>query len=894
MEPAFNLVPRYWGKANQTYAGEPQWHPLVYHCLDVAAAGRAILLRQPALSSRVGAAAGMEPEDVLDWMSFLLALHDLGKFADGFQNQLPELFQELQGKTTNAVYRERHDTLGYRICRDMIPAMLKEHDARWNATHENELWDLLDPWISAVTGHHGRPPALALSPAPLRSQFPDIARRDVDRFVQSMLALFLPDGVPFVPSAYDECYERFPRLSWVIAGLAVAADWIGSNQRWFPYCIRPMSLADYWRSVALPQAEAAVAESGLFAGEVAPPIGLQSLFPIIVTPTPLQHLAESMKLPSEPQLVAIEEVTGGGKTEAGLILAHRLMAMGLADGLYMALPTMATANAMYGRVRQAYRKLFAGHSNPSLVLAHSSRRMVLDMEEKNRADGGYGGRENSASQDCAAWLADSRKKALLAHVGVGTIDQALLAILAVRHQSLRLFGLVRKVLIVDEVHACDAYMHRLLCTLLQFHAAHGGSAILLSATLPQTMRKELVNAYADGAEVRSNAYPLLTQVSRRGAREFPVEARKEASRRVEVKSLHTGDDVVATIQGILDSGKCACWVRNTVHDALEAYRTWVNRLGPSRVMLFHARFALGDRLTIEQEVLRRFGLDNKDEDRQGVLVIATQVVEQSLDLDFDFMVTDLAPIDLIIQRAGRLQRHQRGNRGQPLLGVFMPEPSEDVQVDWYKNMFPKAASVYTHHGQLWLTASWLNERRAFAMPDDARSMIEAVYGETARNGIPSALQRLEDRAEGEDRAEESLGRLNSLKLAEGYRSTMSQWQDDAYAPTRLGDPTVTVRLARCDGAGLLPWFSSGSGHDWELSQISIRKFAIGEEDPGYFPAIVAAARRSMPDEGRYCLVIPLQQSGGTWSGRAWNGRGETIEVIYDAKTGLEIAKGDDA
>jgi CRISPR-associated endonuclease/helicase Cas3 len=135
--------------------------------------------------------------------------------------------------------------------------------------------------------------------------------------------------------------------------------------------------------------------------------------------------------------VVVEEVTGGGKTEAALILAHRMMERGQASGLFVALPTMATANAMFERVQAVYGRLFAHGPRPSIVLAHSKSHLDLRLEE-TKVDGGE--QPPTASRQCAAWLSDSRKKALLAHVGVGTIDQALMAVLPLNHQSLRLWG----------------------------------------------------------------------------------------------------------------------------------------------------------------------------------------------------------------------------------------------------------------------------------------------------------------------------------------------------------------------------------------------------------------------------------------------------------------------
>jgi CRISPR-associated endonuclease/helicase Cas3 len=233
----------------------------------------------------------------------------------------------------------------------------------------------------------------------------------------------------------------------------------------------------------------------------------------------------------------IEEITGAGKTEAALTLAGCIMTSGEADGLYFGLPTMATSNAMHGRVEEMYIKLYEKGINPSLVLAHSASRQYLDAGQMG--DGGVLDEESDANNEARTWLHDNRKKALLANIGVGTIDQALLAVLPARHQSLRLLGLYRKVLIVDEVHAYDAYMNGLLCNLLKFHSAQGGSAILLSATLPKKLRKEFVKAFADGIKCQSpdkvgTGYPLITAISRDGLVEQTIQSPASLHKEIEV------------------------------------------------------------------------------------------------------------------------------------------------------------------------------------------------------------------------------------------------------------------------------------------------------------------------------------------------------------------------
>jgi CRISPR-associated endonuclease/helicase Cas3 len=490
-------------------------------------------------------------------------------------------------------------------------------------------------------------------------------------------------------------------------------------------------------------------------------------------------------------------------------------------------------------------------------------------------------------------------------VGVGTIDQALLGILAAKHQSLRLWGLLGKVLIADEVHACDAYVMDLLKTLLKFHVAFGGSAILLSATLPQSQRAGLVAAFMEGAGfpapvVTDTAYPLITHTSTQDVRETPVAARPASRRTVRVESLPDVYTALERLRTALQEGHCACWVRNTVADALEAYTLWVKEIGAENVLFYHARFALTDRLHIGAEVLKRFSKESTAADRSGRLVIATQVVEQSLDVDFDYMVTDLAPIDLVIQRAGRLKRHARdvqGNpirgadmRGEAVLGVLMPEADQQAGGGWYKAFLPRAAYVYTHHGQLWLTARWLQVHGAFTMPDNAREMIEFVYADDAGERIPDGLQRNAATAEGDAMADRSMAAFNSLSLNSGYEVTSLHWREDENTPTRLGEPTITIRLARTLDGQLIPWAEDDANHPWELSQVTMRAALINGESDRY-GSMITAAKEQMRDRGKYCVVVPLEERGGMWKGFAVGLRGE-IAISYSPTTGLNAGEGE--
>ena len=699
----------------------------------------------------------------------------------------------------------------------------------------------------------------------------------------------------------DELEGLFPRASWLLSGLTILSDWIGSNTTFFPYHTETLALEEYWQRFALRQAEAAVTAFGVLPSLPSKTTGMASLFPNISEPSPLQDFSSSCELAEGAQLFILEDVTGSGKTEAALTLAHRLMTAGLAEGIFMALPTMATANAMFERVEQAYRRMYAGGEQPSLILSHSSRHLSpvflesIGVADKN-GDRAYAWGEDTASNSCNTWLADNRKKAFLAAIGVGTLDQALLAVLPSRHQSLRLLGLGRSVLIVDEVHAYDPYMQTLLRNLLQFQAAQGGSAILLSATLPQKTRQELVDSFTRGTggislSLQVNNYPLVTHVNSNGGMELPLASRSGTGRTVAVQIVHETASVEMLLKEAVAAGQCACWVRNTVADAVSAYERLNRDLSEDTVMLFHARFALGDRLEIERKVLRLFGKDSSKE-RAGKILVATQVVEQSLDLDFDFMVTDLAPIELIIQRAGRLHRHPRGERGQPTLAILCPPLIGEPKSTWYSEFFPQAAYVYPSHGQLWLAGNMLATKREFTVPDDARCLVEAVYGEEQGDKIPPELCKRDLDADGKARAEISLAQLNCLDLDAGYTTTLNQWLDDTVTPTRLGAPTTTVRLARWNGACLTPWFPADR-YAWDLSQVSVNRARIaGASQHGrILEAEVERAMESMPDHCKWSVLIPLSLAeDGTWRGPAIDHRQCEVTAIYHPKTGLRVVR----
>ncbi|WP_292366556.1 CRISPR-associated helicase Cas3' [Methanoculleus sp. UBA208] len=883
MDPTPSYL-QYWGKKSRD-EHTPAFHLLPYHALDVAAVGSLLLRNDPLLRERLSI-IGLEEQELESLIGFLLAVHDTGKFSTpAFQLMGSDLPAENRMK-------RHHADLGYRLWREHL--WRKAIDEGWIALKDgmdaDNGWRIIDPLLKLSCGHHGRPPDE--EGTSINEWFTNEDRFAAEEFVRDCTTLFLGDR-PLPLSGGRESIRAIKKASWLIAGLCVLADWIGSDEHYFPFREDIVDLSRYLTDTAFPNAATAIREKGAIPAVPSQERKIEDLFPEIFpehTPTPLQAYASSCPLGEGPHLFIIEDATGSGKTEAAITLAHRLMVAGEGQGIYIALPTMATANAMYGRVETVAERLFENNTY-STVLAHSASRLYGAL--RAYLEGKEGVRKYSSSG--AAWLADNRKKALLAQVGVGTIDQALLGILPVRHQSLRLLGLSRNILIVDEVHACDPYMHELLQRLLEFHGAMGGSAILLSATLPANQRKQLAKSFARRipdmeTELQADGYPLLTHISRSAPEEriFPM-ARE---RRIAVSLTTSPDEADAAVVTAARSGMCVCRIRNTVDDAVATWRRLSMILPEGTVHLFHARFTLGDRLKIEKGVEDHFGKKSTPESRRGQVIVATQVVEQSLDLDFDFMVTDLAPIDRIIQRAGRVHRHERGERGTPHIMVLAPETPENPDERWFSRMFPGGAAVYPDHARLWLTAKLLS-RGEIKIPGDAHPFIEAVFGDESETAIPASLRLLAAMVRGTESADASFAAQNALKLKPGYSATGEGWRADVRTPTRLGEPSVTLRLARWDNDRIAPWADDPDPRiAWDLSQVNIREsqVAAAAEHTGPLARAVETAIAAMPDRGRNAVIVPLVLENGEWTGVAAQKSGAKVRVRYNSEEGLAIAR----
>lgn len=714
-----------WAKlGNETWP--EKYHPLICHLLDVALVTQGLWDRvsRPRVKSWVAGRLNLPEDEAGKWLGFWAGAHDIGKACPGFQ-VLGDDKRTLQ-------LRDRFPTPQWNY-----PGVTRPHGEISAAVLAKELeaatqYAPLDRPTArrvavAVGGHHG---LFCPTWNEIRNELGNHAWATVRRELLSELARRV--GIAGLKAPTPKGGPDDHPVWMYLAGLTSVADWVGSNQQFFePYgdAIRTadgFSIDDYSRHATRKANEALTTLGWLGRADDTSPQSFREVFPEIATPRPLQTVIERVAGEmTEPTLVIVEAPMGEGKTEAAWYVADRWDRLG-GQGCYVALPTMATSNQMFERV-EGFLNRRAGKSN--VLLQHGKAQLnKLFGALKYKADV-YDEDQKPAAVVAEGWFAANKKHGLLAPFGVGTIDQSLLAVLQTKHVFVRLFGLAGKCVILDEVHAYDAYMTTLLERLLQWLAALGCPVVLLSATLPADRRLRLLRAYSgnETAVPDKVEYPRIT-TAEVGKEPVAVHVAADPERKRTVAMKWVSDaDLADRLAGALEGGGCACVIRNTVGLAQETYVRLRAALPLVAVELFHARFPFGQRQRIENDVLARFGKTGGPAERDGRLLVATQVVEQSLDLDFDLMVSDLAPADLVLQRAGRLHRHNRGPRpvavSTPRVWLIEPKVGDDMVPDFGVSEFVYARYV--------LLRSYLalHDRPQVALPADLEPLVEQVYGD---------------------------------------------------------------------------------------------------------------------------------------------------------------------
>lgn len=724
---------RFWGKLKVD--GLPaRIHPLVDHCIDVALTFRRIV-DVPAFRRRLEAAETRRArlsDEQLDRLAVVALLHDLGKCNRGFQAKRDPLAVETAGHVVEAAALLQDDNLQL-----MWPPSLQqlaEALCEWFGAGAQQARSMLFAAIS----HHGRPVSFDdvgnhsdRSLARWWRAEDDIdPMRGIDELVGATRHAF-----PTAFSADVPPIDATPALQQRFAGLVMLADWIGSDTAFFPF--RADAAED---RVALARAAADRAIRGIGLQPVAERAAQASFFDTFgFQPSPLQRvLADELAVADDSRLVLVESDTGSGKTEAALAWYLRLHAAGEVDGLYFALPTRVAARELYGRVCRAIDRAFPDpcrRPGPVLLAAPGYAKVDGQPRELPPPDGRLWEDDAAMRRHERQWAAEHPKRFLAAPVAVGTIDQALLSVLQVKHALLRSVCLDRSLLVVDEVHASDSYMRQVLQSLLDGHLRRSGRALLLSATLGEAAGSAFFGRAARAIdEAQSRPYPSLS--TRSGER--PIVARG-TPKRVTVELAGSLDDaaVLPRIVSALIEGARVLVVCNTVARANALLRAAEAEPAVPRQALFavhghlcphHGRFAREHREVMDAAVTAALG---KESPVGARLLVGTQTLEQSLDIDADLLVTDLCPMDVLLQRIGRLHRHRRESRpaDYALPRVLLRAPSDGDLRRWLRADGALRApaglgAVYPDGRVLQRTLDLLRERPEIEIPADNRRLVE--------------------------------------------------------------------------------------------------------------------------------------------------------------------------
>lgn len=547
----------------------------------------------------------------------------------------------------------------------------------------------------------------------------------------------------------------------LLAGLTSVADWIGSG-RHFEDPNQP------WKDLI----DIALNDAGWLAPSYRSGLSFADVFGF----APRGAQQQLLDIAHSPGVYVLEAPMGLGKTEAALYAAYLMLCRGQASGIYFALPTQLTSNKIHERFNAFLSRILAPDCpHRSALLLHGKAWLQqTEMGEEGRPGG--------------AWFHQA-KRGLLAPFAVGTIDQALMAAMNVKHGFVRAFGLAGKVVILDEVHTYDAYTGTLLDALVVLLRSLHCTVIILSATLSQERRSHLLQA-----PLRSQAYPLITAVKKDSGdvslvQEHPVTL--PPSTQVEVRLL---DGEGCALQETLDraaQGQQVLWIENTVDVAQQRYLDLAARAQELGVAcgLLHSRFTASDRQSIEDRWVSLFGKPGwPQRAAQGRILVGTQVLEQSLDIDADFLVTAFAPTDMLLQRLGRLWRHSDTPRASTATcTAWLLAPALEHAVAQPLQAFGSSAFVYAPYVlcrslQVWQTVQQV------ALPGDIRPLIEATYASREEEGSMARwLHELEHGTPRTPGRPERKGRQALRQLARVGLAQDGKTLSDVDAQTRYSD-----------------------------------------------------------------------------------------------------------
>ena len=802
-------APPAWGKINPDCPSN--FHRLEYHCADVAACFE-LLLEQPNIERRMAMAAGVSSlcSVTKSRLAVITFLHDLGKINTGFQFKVRK-----KSLSDSAPPKMGHIQESWLLCgrEDFHAELGLEELVEWG---EEELCELL----CAAWSHHGRPfnpsEGVYRDPSiwkPFDGYQPLLAARSIGLCIREWFPKAFESG-PKLPAE--------PAFVHLFAGFVALVDQIGSATEFFPF--QSKEQPDYIETARNNAKEALLKRKLLredlrtdsSSGEFRDIFGYEQQRPI-------QSKVSEVSLNS--RLLILESETGSGKTEAAIIRFVQLWKAGVVDGLYFALPTRAAARQIHERVRTALENVFPNGSDLDAVLAIPGYLRVGSEEKVGKRVGRFEVKwedEPDEDEKQARWAAESARHYLGACAAIGTIDQALLAALEVKWAHLRAASLSRSLLVVDEVHASDEYMNQLLCCLLQDHIHVGGHAMLMSATLGSHARQQLCNPQQVEDEVSIDAavkvpYPSLTEVSESKSHIHPVNESHDIENKIVTMRLESWmDDPLKVAKYAIEQaleGAVVLVIRNTVKSAQAVFES-ARELGRGKNLLLtaqgvetlhHSRFAVEDRTLLDQAVENVMG--KQGESRKGVIVIGTQTLEQSLDIDADLLVTDLCPVDVLLQRIGRLHRHDSINRPRAFCGALcvLLTPANNLE-DGLEGGLMKfglgcrgsdGGGVYPNLLHADLTASLARQHSRWTIPQMNRLLVEKGTHprsiERRAYELGNKWQKHWQEQEGQMAAENVAAQMHKLNRRKLFTSIGFPKAEDRIR-TRLGEDGPQIRL----------------------------------------------------------------------------------------------------
>ena len=625
---------------------------------------------------------------------FLAGAHDVGKLDIRFACQRQDLAELIRHQGLVVLRKRDYPERAFLPHGLVSQFALQEEIAAGGGDGSRAL-----QWAILVGVHHGRyPDAGAVHVARQQYRTQEGSREDDPRWGQARSEILrwmaARSGFPLI--APGTALPELPiAVASAYASALVIADWLASNEDYFPLRPRPvdeagkLSIEGYpeltadqqrervecaWKRAAFPSP---LRIPATHTGEATDFYHHRFGWPASYRPTEAQRAAVEIATREDPDLMIVEAPPGSGKTELAFAAAEVLMRARGLQGVFVALPTQATTNAMFERVSAWLTSILGDEPQKlGIQLAHGKNSLnesFAKLLERGKSPLEVHDDEEDLGLHASRWMGQ-RWRSTLSPVVVGTIDQVLLAALKSRHVLVRHLGLMGKVVVIDEVHAADEYMETYLEAALTWLGMYGIPVVLLSATLPPARRSALLEAYrrgrgSSGAGAESVdgmiGYPAISTVSSAGVRIHEIQGEAEVPKRIIPTSLGSPREIAELLDHELAEGGCAVVIRNTVREAQETYEAVRSVFGREQATLLHSRFLAAERTARDRRMLELFGKDSVQRPFRHV-VVATQVIEQSLDVDFDLMLTDPAPMDLVLQRIGRLHRHDRAERPRGL------------------------------------------------------------------------------------------------------------------------------------------------------------------------------------------------------------------------------------